>query len=164
MNLNIKNINKENFSQFGQLISTNDVKSENINSDTTKSFYDLVDIEILGDNNQCRINIFKAKKRQFPLEINMLENHPFSSQTFIPLQNTTFIVVVAPISKVPNLKLLQAFKVPSEEGVNFNPKVWHFPLIAIEDSSFLTIDKKDSKNNLEIYKFQNNNNIILHYG
>jgi len=164
MNLTIKNINKENFYQYGQLISTKDVNSENINSDTTKSFYDLVDIEILGDNNQCRINIFKAKKRQFPLEINMLENHPFSSQSFIPLQNTSFIVVVAPISKTPNLELLEAFKVPSEEGINFKPKVWHFPLIAIEDSNFLTIDKKDSKNNLEIYKFQNNDNIILHYG
>ena len=40
MNLNIQNINKENFAQFGQLISTNDVKSENINSDTTKSYSD----------------------------------------------------------------------------------------------------------------------------
>ena len=163
MKLIIKEINKENFSQYGQLISTKDIVSENINTNTTKSFYDLVNIEILGKDNQCRINIFKAKKRKFPLEINMLENHPFSSQTFIPLQNTTFIVVVAPISKVPNLKLLQAFKVPSEEGVNFNPKVWHFPLIAIEDSSFLTIDKKDSKNNLEIYNFQNNDKIFLHY-
>ena len=123
MNLTIKNINKENFYQYGQLISTKDVNSENINSDTTKSFYDLVDIEILGDNNQCRINIFKAKKRQFPLEINMLENHPFSSQSFIPLQNTSFIVVVAPISNTPDLKLLEAFKVPSEEGINLRMKL-----------------------------------------
>ena len=62
MNLTIKNINKENFLQYGQLISTKDIKSENINSNTTKSFYDLVDIEILGENNQCRVNIFKAEK------------------------------------------------------------------------------------------------------
>ena len=164
MNLSIKNINKENFLQYGQLISTKDIKSENINSNTTKSYYDLVDIEILGENNQCRVNIFKAEKRIFPLEINMLENHPLSSQSFIPLQNTSFIVVVAPISNTPNLKLLEAFLVPSEEGINFKPKVWHFPLIALEDSNFLTIDKKDSKNNLEIYKFQNNDNIFLNYG
>ena len=163
MYLNVKQINKENFLKFGQLISTKNIKGENINTDTTKSFYDLVDIEILGENKQCRINIFKAKKRQFPLEINMLENHPLSSQTFIPLQNTSFIVVVAPISNTPDLKFLQAFRVPSEEGINFKPKVWHFPLIAIEDSNFLTIDKKDYKNNLEIYKFQNNDTILLNY-
>ena len=37
------------------------------------------------------------------------------------------------------------------------------PDLALEDSNFLTIDKKDSKNNLEIYKFQNNDNIFLNY-
>ena len=54
MNLVIKNINKENFSQFGQLISTKDFNGESINSNTTQSYYDLVDIEILGENKQCR--------------------------------------------------------------------------------------------------------------
>ena len=163
MNLNIKEINKENFSKFGQLISTKNIKSENINADTTKGFFDIVNIEILGNDNECRINIFNAQKRHFPLEINMLENHPFSSQAFIPLQKTTFIVVVAPISEIPNLNSIEAFIIPSEEGVNFLPKVWHFPLIAIENSNFLTIDKKDYKNNLEIYNFQNNDKIFLDY-
>ena len=163
MNLIIKEVNKENFSKFGQIISTKDIKSESINSDTTKSFYDIVNIEILGNDNHCRVNIFQAQKREFPLKIDMLENHPFSSQTFIPLQKTTFIVVVAPISKTPDLNSIEAFKIPTEEGINFLPKVWHFPLIAIEDSKFLTIDKKDFKNNLEIYNFQNNHEILLNY-
>ena len=163
MYLNVKQINKENFLKFGQLISTKNIKGENINTDTTKSFYDLVNVQILGNDHQCRVNIFKGKKRQFPLHINMLENHPFSSQAFIPLQKTTFIVVVAPISKIPDLNSIEAFKIPIEEGINFLPKVWHFPLITTEDSNFLTIDKKDYKNNLEIYKFKNNDNISLYY-
>ena len=163
MSLILKNINNKNFSQYGQIISTKDMISEDINSNTTKSFYDLADIEILGDDNQCRVNIFKAKKRKFPLEINMLENHPFSSQAFIPLEKTTFIVVVAPISKIPDLNLIEAFQVSEVEGINFSPKVWHFPLIATEDSNYLTIDKKKSKNNLEIFNFQNNDKIFLDY-
>ena len=163
MNLEIKKITRKNFLKYGQLISTNENIYEDINNNTTKSFYDLADIEVYGDDNQARINIFKAKKRKFPLKINMLENHPFSSQTFIPLQKTTFIVVVAPISKTPDLNSIEAFKIFSSEGINFKPKVWHFPLIAIEDSNFLTIDKKDSKNNLEIYDFQNNDTIFLNY-
>jgi len=163
MNLIIKEINKENFSKYGQLITTKNIKGENVNDNTSKSFYDLIDIEILGENRECRVNIFKAKKRFFPLKLEMLENHPFSSQTFMPLKDTIFIVVVAPISKVPDLNKLEAFKVSVQEGVNFKPKVWHFPLIATEDSNFLTIDKKDSKNNIEIYKFQNNDNIFLNY-
>ena len=163
MNLQIKKISKDNFSKYGQLVSTKDIDSKNINEETTKSFYDLVNIEIYGDDKKCRVNIFKSIKRNFPLEINMLENHPLSSQAFIPLQKTNFIVVVAPISSEPDINLIETFFVPSEEGINFKPKVWHFPLIATENSNFLTIDKKDSANNLEIYNFQNSNKIFLDY-
>ena len=163
MNLQTKRITKNNFSKFGQLISTQDIDSQNINEKTTKSFYDLVDIEVYGEDNQCRVNIFKSIKRTFPLEINMLENHPLSSQAFIPLQKTNFIVVVAPISDKPNLNLIEAFHILPEEGINFKPKVWHFPLIATENSNFVTIDKKNSENNLEIYNFQNNDKIFLDY-
>mgnify|MGYP001464253850 CR=1 FL=1 len=163
MNLQTKKISKDNFSKFGQLISTQNIESHSINEETTKSFYDLVNIEIYGDNKECRVNIFKSIKRTFPLEINMLENHPLSSQAFIPLQNTNFIVVVAPVSDKPDLNLVEAFHVSPEVGINFKPKVWHFPLIAVENSNYLTIDKKDSANNLEIYNFQNNYKILLDY-
>jgi ureidoglycolate lyase len=163
MNLQIKKISKDNFSKYGQLVSTKDIESQNINEETTKSFYDLVNIEIYGDDKKCRVNIFKSIKRNFPLEINMLENHPFSSQAFIPLQKTNFIVVVAPISSEPDINLIETFLISPEEGINFKPKVWHFPLIATENSNFLTIDKKDSANNIEIYNFQNNDKIFLNY-
>ena len=163
MNLQINKISKDNFSKYGQLVSTKDIESQNINEETTKSFYDLVNIEIYGDDKKCRVNIFKSIKRNFPLEINMLENHPLSSQAFIPLQKTNFIVVVAPISNEPDINLIETFLVSPEEGINFKPQVWHFPLIATENSNFLTIDKKDSANNLEIYNFQNNDKIFLDY-
>ena len=163
MNLQIKKVSKDNFSKYGQLVSTKDIESKNINEETTKSFYDLVNIKIYGDDKKCRVNIFKSIKRNFPLEVNMLENHPLSSQAFIPLQKTNFIVVVAPIANEPDINLIETFLISPEEGINFKPKVWHFPLIATENSNFLTIDKKDSANNLEIYNFQNNDKILLDY-
>ena len=36
---------------------------------------------------------------------------------------------------------------------SFKPKVWHFPLISIDDAKFITVDKKNDLNNLEIYNF-----------
>jgi len=163
MNLQINKISKNNFSQYGQLISTENFESQDINNETTQGFYDLVNVEIYGEDKECRVNIFKSIQRTFPLEINMLENHPFSSQAFIPLQKTNFIAVVAPVSVKPDINLIEAFYISPDEGINFKPKVWHYPLIAIENSNFLTIDKKDSENNLEIYNFQNNDNIFLNY-
>ena len=163
MNLKLQKITKENFSKYGQLISTESIESFIINNDTTESFYDLANIEIYGEDKQIRVNIFKAKKRLFPLKINILENHPLGSQLFIPLKSTNFIVVVAPISKVPNFNLIEAFLIPYESGINFKPKVWHFPLIALENSNFLIIDKKISENNLEIFNFENKEEIILNH-
>ena len=37
----------------------------------------------------------------------MLENHPFSSQVFLPLDKTNFIALVAPISRKPDLNKLE---------------------------------------------------------
>ena len=37
------------------------------------------------------------KKEFFLLNIDMLEMHPFSSQVFLPMSKTDFLVLVAPI-------------------------------------------------------------------
>ena len=177
----IENITKEDFKPFGEVISTENIEGHKINNGTTTSYNDLINVDIdaslirllLGkDNFKSRVNIFKAKKRIFPLEIDMLEYHEFGSQAFIPLQKTIFIVIVAPFlilpisSKAaftkegvrkPNLNQLKAFMIPPEIGVNLKPQIWHYPLIATEDSNFLVIDKKISKWNLDIYKFNKNN-------
>ena len=130
MNYHIKNINNKNFKKFGDLISIKEKNYEEINKNTTNSFFDLANIQIEGDDKRVRLNIFEAKKRNFPLQINMLENHPYSSQVFLPFLNTTFLVLVAPIAIKPNLDEIEIFKVTNGDGINFNPKVWHFPLIS----------------------------------
>jgi len=163
MNLQIKKITKDNFSLYGDLISIQDKDSEDINNSTTQSFFDLTNIEILGVNLKARLNIFKAKRRIFPLNIDMLEMHPFSSQVFLPITKTNFLVLVSPIADKPDLQKLECFIVSNEDGINFKPKVWHFPLISIEDAKFITIDKKDAGKNLEIYKFTENEKFILNY-
>jgi len=159
----IKKITKENFSLYGDLISIKDKNSEEINNNTTESFFDLANIEILGDDKNSRLNIFKAKKRIFPLNIDMLEMHPLSSQVFLPITKTNFIVLVTPINRKPDLQKIECFKVLDGDGINFKPYIWHFPLISIEDAKFITIDKKDSKKNIEIYKFAENEKFFLNY-
>jgi len=163
MNLETKKITKENFSLYGNLITIRDKRSEDINNNTTKSFFDLADIEILGDDNHARLNIFNAKKRVFPINIDMLEMHPLSSQVFLPMNITDFIVLVSPVNAKPNLNKIECFKVSNGDGINFKSSVWHFPLISIQNAKFITIDKRDSEKNIEIYKFTENEKFILNY-
>ena len=153
MSYEINKITKDNFSEFGDFISPYDNLGEYINLNTTKSYFDLANIEIIGEDKRVRLNLFDAKKRLFPLKIDMLENHPFSSQIFLPLGYHDFIVIACPVSIKPDLNNLKIFKVNQGNGINFKPKIWHFPLISIEDAKFITVDKKNDLNNLEIYNF-----------
>ena len=110
------------------------------------------------------------EKFLFKKEISLEDTEKYLNENMLDVialgfdsKKTNFIIVVAPISTEPDINLIETFLISPEEGINFKPKVWHFPLIATENSNFLTIDKKDSANNLEIYNFQNNDKIFLDY-
>ena len=93
----------------------------------------------------------------------MLEKHPYSSQVFLPFLNTTFLVLVAPIAIKPNLNEIEIFRVTNGDGINFNPKVWHFPLISLDNAKYITVDKKDAKTNIEIYNFNKSEVFEINY-
>ena len=158
-----KPITKENFSKFGDLITTKDIDPITINDGYAKRFDNIAKLDTSKENGKTIISIFSALKRTFPLKINMMESHPLGSQAFIPMKETTFLCFVAPSGEKPDLNKIESFIIPPGLGINYKPGTWHFPLIATEDCNFLTIDKKDSKNNLEIFNFQNNDKIYIDY-
>ena len=149
-----KKITKENFSLFGDIISTRDAKPIDINAGYAKRFDDLANINTSKDNGKTIVSIFSAKKRSFPMKIDMMENHPLGSQAFIPMKETTFIVFVAPKGKKPNINKIKSFIVPKQTGVNYKPGIWHFPLISKKNMNFLVIDRKGKGNNLIIHNFK----------
>ena len=96
------------------------------------------------------------------MKIDMMEKHPLGSQAFIPMKETTFLVFVAPKGGVPDINKIESFSVAPRIGINYNPEVWHFPLISTEDMNFLVIDRKGLGDNLVIKNF-NKEEIILNY-
>ena len=133
----------ENFSQFGQVISLEQKDFLTINNGYAKKYPDLATIDTKEHGGTTTVHIYVAKKRQFPLQINMLEKHPFFSQTFIPKDNQPFLVVVAPASDELNIEDIRAFISNGEQGVNYSRGVWHFPLISVKnDAQFIVIDRK----------------------
>ena len=145
-----KKITKENFSLFGDIISTRSAKPIDINAGYAKRFDDLANINTYKDNGKTIVSIFSAKKRNFPMKIDMMEKHPLGSQAFIPMKETTFLVLVAPENDKPDLNKIESFIVPSGVGINYKPGIWHFPLIATEDMNFLVVDRKGAGENLVI--------------
>ena len=157
-----KPINKENFSKYGELVSTEGLKSININNGYAKRFDEAVKLDTRQDRGETTISIFSAVKRTFPMKIDMMEQHPLGSQAFIPMKETTFLVLVAPKSDRPDLNKIESFIIPPGIGINYKTGTWHFPLISTEDMNFLVIDRKGSGNNLKIENFDKDQ-IVLKY-
>ena len=157
-----KVINKENFLKFGDVISTKNIEPININNGYAKRFDGIANLNTSKDNGKTTISIFAALKRDFPMKIDMMEKHPLGSQAFIPMKETTFLVLVAPEGEKPDIKKIESFVVPPGIGVNYNPGTWHFPLISTEDMNFLVVDRKGSGNNLVIQNLEKEK-ILLKY-
>ena len=155
-------ITRDNFSEYGDLISTNDIDPININAGYAKRFDNLANINTSKDEGKTIISIFSALKRVFPMEIDMMEKHPLGSQAFMPMKETTFLCFVAPVGQIPEITKIQSFIIPPKNGINYKPGIWHFPLISTENTDFLVIDRKGAGENLIIHQFKDNK-IILKY-
>ena len=155
-------ITRENFTEFGDLISSEDVNPIDINTGYAKRFDNLANINTSKDEGKTIISIFSALKRTFPMKIDMMEKHPLGSQAFIPMKETTFLSFVAPSGESPEISKIQSFIIPPKTGINYKPGIWHFPLISTEDTNFLVIDRKGRGENLIIHKFKKEK-IILNY-
>ena len=155
-------ITKENFAKFGELITTDDIKPISINDGYAKRFDGIANLDTSKDNGKTTISIFSALKRTFPMNIDIMEQHPLGSQAFIPMKETTFLSFVAPNADKPDLNKIEAFIIPPGIGINYKTGTWHFPLISTEDMNFLVVDRKGSGDNLKIQKLEENQ-VVLKY-
>jgi ureidoglycolate lyase len=137
-------LNGKDFAPYGDLIMTQNSESIIINNGYAQKHYNLCTLDALHNNGKSTLHIYVAKKRAFPMDINMLEKHPFFSQAFIPRSTKAFLIVVCLGEDRPDLSTLKAFKTDGNQGVHYKRGVWHFPLISIEDNEqFIVIDRTD---------------------
>ena len=155
-------ISKENFSKFGDMITTENIKPLEINNGYAKRFDGIAKIDTSDNNGETTISIFSALKRSFPMKIDMMEKHPLGTQAFIPMKETTFLTLVAPEGKKLEMDKIESFVVPKGKGVNYKTGIWHFPLISTEDMDFLVVDRKGPGENL-IVENLDQEEILLKY-
>ncbi|KAJ3041757.1 hypothetical protein HDU99_010077, partial [Rhizoclosmatium hyalinum] len=76
----------------------------------------------------------------------ILERHPYTTQSFIPMGlaasdiSTAYIVIVAPYDPVfdkPDVSRVRAFLARGDQGVTYNVGAWHSPMVVVGESSVL---------------------------
>jgi ureidoglycolate lyase len=85
--------------------------------------------------------INRAPIAGLPLQITKMERHEFSSQTFVPLEVSRWLVVVAPHSGngMPDVERAQAFVASSAHGITFKPNTWHYSLTVVDKPARMAV-------------------------
>jgi ureidoglycolate lyase len=75
-----------------------------------------------------------APLTQLPLKATMLERHEFSSQSFIPLDVSRWLVIVAPPAPQggPDASKVRAFLAGPGQGVTYHVGTWHHGLTVLD--------------------------------
>ncbi len=149
--LPIETLTPEAFTPFGNVIYADPERVKIINGGNTERFHALAECEAYGTDATVVINIFRGKPRAFPYHVDMMERHPLGSQSFSPLSDRPFLVVVAEdMGGTPGKP--RVFRAEPGQGVNYSANVWHHPLMTLgAQSDFLVVDRAGPGNNLEEY-------------
>src|SRR5690606_33121423 len=149
----IEPLTKEAFAPFGDVIETEGAELRLINNGTTERYHDLARVEAAGSEARVLVNIFRGQSFEAPIDIVMMERHPFGSQAFIPLNGRPFLVVVAEDAGGKPARP-RVFLARGDQGVNYLRNAWHHPLLALEQKSdFLVVDRAGKEDNLQEFFF-----------
>ena len=168
LNLEKLTVSRKLFEPFGDIISKGmENKKFLINQGYCERFDEVATVQVLDKKTNPIISIFSANPRKRPIKIDYLEMHPLASQAFMPIQKIDWQVVVANDNDgSPDLSSIKYFEVPGDVGINYNPKVWHFPLLVKKAQDFLVIDRssasdKNNENLRELFFQKNDKNIYI---
>ena len=141
LKLEVAPLTRQSFAAYGDVVETEGARNFRYNDGYATRFHDLARIECAAEGGRPLLSIFRAKPFPMPLRIALMERHPISSQAFVPMAETKFLVIVADKSAKPKPEDLRAFATNGRQGVNYWPGTWHHPLIAIKPGDFLVIDR-----------------------
>jgi ureidoglycolate lyase len=146
----VQPLTRESFRPYGDVVEIGDSRHYTINQGWAERYADMAKLDLLEEGGAPNVGIVRAKPRAFPLRIELMERHPKSTQLFIPLVARPFLVLVAPPSDQPQPEKIIAFKTMTGQGINYGRRVWHHPLIALDQSTdFLVVDRHANDENCD---------------
>lgn len=78
--------------------------------------------------------IIRYKPKPLPLRAALWERHPLSTQSFIPMDVSRYLVIVCPATPegAPDVARIDAFIAKPGQGISYNADVWHQGMAALD--------------------------------
>jgi ureidoglycolate lyase len=138
----------EAFAPFGDVIAHDLVDPISINQGFAKRHNLQAKVDVTLQGGAAQTSIFVADPRPQPIAIKLMERHPLGSQSFYPLQDKPWLVVVCSDPQDP--QSYRAFEAHGQQGVNYARNIWHHPLLVRDAGDrFFIVDRAGPGNNLE---------------
>lgn len=124
----------EAFAPFGDVVSAG-LKAGNAANQGTALRFDWSAQLVNGRSNaKANLAVFRSTPQPLPFTVKLLEKHPQSTQAFIPMVCSRFLILVAPALEdgTPDVAGLKAFLCKPGQGINYRANTWHHPIIALD--------------------------------
>jgi ureidoglycolate lyase len=133
--LKVKPLTAEGFARFGQVLSVESGKNAiTANQGTAQRFDWQADLKNTRGAAKANMVVVRSTPKKLPFLAQLVEKHPHSSQTFIPMVCARYLVCVAPPTPTgaPDSAHLEAFVAMPGQGINYNAGTWHHPMVALD--------------------------------
>lgn len=131
-------LNPAAFAPFGDVVSSGmRDRGSSANQGTALRFDWAARLENKREGAKPNLAVFRSTPQELPFTVKLLERHPSSSQAFLPMLCSEFLIIVAPSLSdgAPDVEKLRAFLCRSAQGINYRPGTWHHPIVAIKDAA-----------------------------
>ncbi len=131
----------EGFWPFGDVIEAGVGSSRIVNEDRGIRFDPPVRLEFRDGSDQPVLSVYRISASPLPLRVQSLERHAGSSQCFVPMTASRYLVVacLSDADGKPRLESLAAFVAQAHQAINYHCGVWHLPLVALDAPADFTM-------------------------
>lgn len=122
------------FAPFGRVISAGLQPGAPANQGTAVRFDFCAELSNTRPHSKPNLAVFRSVAKALPHEVRLLERHPCSTQVFLPMIVSRYLVCVAPTlpDGGPDVGRLAAFTCLPGQGVAYAPGTWHHPMVALD--------------------------------
>ncbi|MEO8003760.1 MAG: ureidoglycolate lyase [Betaproteobacteria bacterium] len=151
MPLKVMQLTREAFAPFGDVIEVTGARSFPINDGTCVRYDNLARIDVAEQAGHASLSVFRGQPVRFPVQISEVERHPLGSQSFTPMGEFAFLIVVASNGAQGEPGEPYAFLSNGRQGVNYARGTWHHPLLSLgKVSDFLVVDRAGPGANCDV--------------
>ena len=139
------------FAEFGDVVAARGTPDMIINEGRCARHHDLARLDVA--QGRIGLSIFDSAPVRLPYQFDLVERHPLGSQTFVPMNEAGFLVIVARDENGrPGPPC--AFLTYPGEAVNLLQGTWHGVLTPLHSPGrFTVIDRIGPGENLEEHRY-----------